>query len=369
MAVHETDETAVPPVKKPGEQSPAEHLHSGQPSSRVTDATPEAAFHAAAASPQLSLVIPVYNEQENIELLYGKILAFFDVCRASWEVIFVDDGSTDKSYDLLKGLATKDGRIKVIKFVRNFGQTAALSAGIDHSEGEIIIPMDADLQNDPADIQRLLDKLSDGFDVVSGWRKDRHDALVDRKIPSWVANKIISVISGVPLHDYGCSLKAYRRDVIKDIRLYGEMHRFVPIYASWQGAKVTEIPVTHHARQFGQSKYGISRTFKVVLDLITVKFMSSYLTKPIYVFGVAGLFSLAGSFAAFVWMVILKYFYATTFIETPLPVLVAMLFLFGVQLILMGLLAEMQMRTYHESQGKRIYIVEKRLNTEKVNEK
>ncbi|HIN65424.1 MAG TPA: glycosyltransferase, partial [Candidatus Obscuribacterales bacterium] len=249
-----------------------------------------------------------------------------------------------------------------VRFVRNFGQTAALSAGIDHAKGSIIIPMDADLQNDPADIDRLIEKLEEGYDCVSGWRKNRKDGLMLRLIPSWTANKIISVISGVPLHDYGCSLKAYRREVLEGVRLYGEMHRFVPIYATWMGAKVTEIPVNHYARQFGQSKYGINRTIKVVLDLITIKFMSSYLTKPIYIFGSAGLWSLVACAAAFVWMVVLKYGYGTSFIETPLPVIVSMFFMVGIQLILMGLLAEILVRTYHESQDKRVYTVKKKVN-------
>ncbi|HMY04223.1 MAG TPA: glycosyltransferase, partial [Candidatus Obscuribacter sp.] len=241
---------------------------------------------------------------------------------------------------------------------------AALAAGIDHARGDVIIPMDADLQNDPADVRRLLDKLDEGYDVVSGWRKERKDELFLRLIPSWTANRIISLISGVRLHDYGCSLKAYRKEVIKDVRLYGEMHRFVPIYATWQGAKVSEIPVNHQARQYGQSKYGISRTFKVVLDLMTVKFMSTYFTKPIYLFGTAGLWSMVLSFMAFAWMVTLKFFYHTSFIETPLPVLVAMFFMVGMQLILMGLQSEILMRTYHESQGKRIYIVKSSINVE-----
>jgi glycosyltransferase involved in cell wall biosynthesis len=315
------------------------------------------------AKPDLSIVIPVFNEEENVEMLYEKLLVALSELGQSWEVVFIDDGSTDNSFDELEKLSLQDDRIKVIRFVRNFGQTAALSAGIDHSLGRIIIPMDADLQNDPADIKLLLAKMNEGYDVVSGWRKQRQDELFTRLIPSWCANKIISSISGVRLHDYGCSLKAYRRDVIKNIRLYGEMHRFVPIYASWHGAKVAEIPVNHYARQFGKSKYGLSRTFKVVLDLITVKFMSSYFTKPIYVFGTAGICSIGISLAGFAWMIILKYFYDTTFIETPLPVLVAMCFMVGIQFILMGLLAEILMRTYHESQGKRIYAVETRLNT------
>jgi glycosyltransferase involved in cell wall biosynthesis len=306
----------------------------------------------------ISIVIPVFNEEDNILRLYEKLLTCLAAITWTWEVIFIDDGSTDRSYSELCALSNKDKRITVLKFVRNFGQTAALAAGIDHSRGDIIIPMDADLQNDPEDIQRLIDKLNEGYDVVSGWRKDRHDALFSRKVPSWMANKLISLISRVDLHDYGCSLKAYRRKVIKDVRLYGEMHRFVPIYASWQGARVTELPVTHHARTAGKSKYGIGRTLNVVLDLITVKFMSSYLTKPIYLFGLVGIASIGVSFAAFVWAVILKYFYDTTFIETPLPVLCAMFLLVGVQFILMGLLSEMLMRTYHESQGKRIYILD-----------
>lgn len=317
-----------------------------------------------AKKPELSVVIPVYNEEDNIHLLYNKLLDALGQVGRTFEIIFIDDGSQDSSYKKLQEIANCDRRVKVLRFVRNFGQTAGLSAGIDHSTGQIIIPMDADLQNDPKDIIRLLEKMDEGFDVVSGWRKDRKDELFTRLIPSWVANKMISVISEVPLHDYGCSLKAYRREVIKDVRLYGEMHRFVPIYATWNGGRVAEIPVTHHAREHGVSKYGLSRTFKVILDLITVKFMSTYFTKPIYVFGTAGFGSLALSFASFVWMVVLKYWGNTTFIETPLPVLTCMFFMVGLQLILMGLMAEILMRTYHESQGKRIYRIDAKLNVE-----
>jgi glycosyltransferase involved in cell wall biosynthesis len=344
------------------------------PANNVADANPTLRGETAAtinfepvsnedSQPELSVVIPVLNEEDNIHPLYDKLLMAMDKVGRTFELIFIDDGSRDASFAHLTGLAARDPRVKVVKFVRNFGQTAALSAGIDHSTGKIIIPMDADLQNDPVDITRLLEKMDEGFDVVSGWRKERQDELWTRLIPSWTANKIISVISQVPLHDYGCSLKAYRREVIKDVRLYGEMHRFVPIYATWLGAKVAEIPVTHHARQFGQSKYGLSRTFKVVLDLITVKFMSTYFTKPIYVFGTAGFLMLGLSTAAFVWMLALKYvFHTHTFIETPLPVLTAMFLIVGIQFILMGLLAEILMRTYHESQDKRIYVVDKKLN-------
>lgn len=316
------------------------------------------------STPELSILIPVYNEEDSLPRLYEKLVQAIDPLGKTWEVIIVDDGSRDKSFEILQEMANKDRRWRVVRFVRNFGQTAALAAGIDYAQGEIIIPMDADLQNDPVDIERLLKKLDEGYDVVSGWRKDRKDEFFTRLLPSWTANKMISVISGVPLHDYGCSLKAYRREVIKDVKLYGEMHRFVPIYATWLGARVSEIPVSHHARSFGQSKYGLSRTFKVVLDLITVKFLESYATKPIHVFGMIGLFCFLVSFVGFAFMLILKFFYDTTFIQTPLPVLVAMFFMLGVQFICMGLLAEIMVRTYHEAQGKQIYKVKTVLNPE-----
>lgn len=303
----------------------------------------------------LSIIIPVCNEEDTLIELYNQLIDALKKIGCTWELVFVDDGSTDRSYEIIKDLWLKDSTVRVIKFARNYGKTPALSAGHDYSRGKIIIHIDADLQNDPKDLCRLLDKLNEGYDVVSGWRKKRHDELFLRLIPSWIANRLISRMTGVKLSDYGCCLKAYRREAIADVRLYGEMHRFVPIYASWLGAKVVEIPVIHHPRRFGKSKYGISRTFKVLLDLITVTFMSNYLTKPIYVFGSAGLLSLLGSFAAFTWMVILRFCYATHFIDTPLPVLVTMLFAVGVQLILMGLLAELLIRTYHESQGKRTY--------------
>lgn len=311
----------------------------------------------SANAPHISVLIPVYNEQDSLDHLYEKVVGAIEPLDKSFEVILVDDGSTDASAEVLKKLAARDKRIKVLYFVRNFGQTAALAAGIDYALGDIIIPMDADLQNDPADVARLLNKLDEGFDVVSGWRKNRQDEFFTRLLPSWIANKLISVISGVPLHDYGCSLKAYRREVIKDVKLYGEMHRFVPIYASWMGAKVAEIPVNHHARQFGKSKYGLSRTLKVVLDLITIKFLSSYATKPLHIFGFIGLCCFVMSVLGFGWMVYLKFFFEehTSFIQTPLPVLVAMCFMLGVQFILMGLLGEIIVRTYHESQAKPIY--------------
>ncbi|MEQ1605132.1 MAG: glycosyltransferase family 2 protein [Pyrinomonadaceae bacterium] len=312
-------------------------------------------------APELSLFLPVLDEEENLRPMHAKIQSALDALGKTAEVIYVDDGSTDKSLEILKELAASDDRVRVISLRRNYGQTAAMSAGIDAAKGEILIPMDADLQNDPADIRRLLDKLDEGYDVVSGWRKNRQDKLISRKIPSQIANRIISWIGGVPLHDYGCSLKAYRRDVIQDVRLYGEMHRFIPIYASWAGARVAEIPVNHHARTMGKSKYGISRTIKVVFDLITIKFMAEYHTKPLYVFGAFGMLAFFISMIAGVWALFLKIFYATSFILTPLPIITVVMLAISVQFFLMGLLAELLVRTYHESQDKAIYAVRERV--------
>lgn len=308
-------------------------------------------------APELSLFLPVLDEEENLRPMHAKIQEALESLGKTAEVIYVDDGSTDKSLQILKELAAEDSRVRVISLRRNYGQTAAMSAGIDAAQGDILIPMDADLQNDPKDIARLLDKLNEGYDVVSGWRKNRKDKLVMRKIPSWIANSIISKIGGVPLHDYGCSLKAYRRDVIQDVKLYGEMHRFIPIYASWAGARVTEIPVDHHARTMGKSKYGISRTMKVVFDLITIKFMASYQTKPIYVFGMFGMLAFLLSIIAGIWALFLKLFEGKSFISTPLPIVTVVMLAISVQFFLMGLLAELLVRTYHESQDKRIYAV------------
>ena len=312
------------------------------------------------SAPELSLFLPVLDEDENLRPMHARIQSALDTLGKTAEVIYVDDGSTDKSLAILKELAEADDRVRVISLRRNYGQTAAMSAGIDAAKGEILIPMDADLQNDPADIKRLLDKLDEGYDVVSGWRKNRQDKLISRKIPSQIANRIISWIGGVPLHDYGCSLKAYRRDVIQDVKLYGEMHRFIPIYASWAGARVAEIPVDHHARTMGKSKYGISRTVKVVFDLMTIKFMASYGTKPIYVFGTFGMLAFFLSMIAGVWSIVLK-FYGTSFILTPLPVIAIVMLAISMQFFLMGLLAELLVRTYHESQNKAIYAVRERI--------
>jgi len=312
-------------------------------------------------NPELSLFLPVLDEEENLRPMHAKIQSALDALGKTAEVIYVDDGSTDKSLSILKDIAASDDRVRVISLRRNYGQTAAMSAGIDAAKGEILIPMDADLQNDPADISRLLDKLNEGYDVVSGWRKNRQDKLISRKIPSQIANRIISWIGGVPLHDYGCSLKAYRREVIQDVRLYGEMHRFIPIYASWAGARVAEIPVDHHARTMGKSKYGISRTIKVVFDLITIKFMAEYHTKPLYVFGAFGMLAFFIAMIAGVWAVVLKLWQGVSFILTPLPIITVVMLAIAVQFFLMGLLAELLVRTYHESQDKAIYAVRERI--------
>ena len=314
-----------------------------------------------APSPEISLFLPVLNEAPNLRPLHEKIQEALKTLGKTAEIIYVDDGSTDGSLEILRHIANHDECVKIISFRRNYGQTAAMSAGIDAAKGEILIPMDADLQNDPADIARLIEKLNEGYDVVSGWRKNRKDTLITRKIPSQIANSLISWIGGVPLHDYGCSLKAYRHDVLQDIRLYGEMHRFIPIYASWAGARVAEIEVEHHRRTAGKSKYGLSRTFKVLLDLMTIKFMASYQTKPIYVFGMFGLIAFAISFLAGSYAVWLKLRHDADFVQTPLPILCIVMFAISTQFFLMGLLAEMLVRTYHESQNKSIYAVRERI--------
>jgi glycosyltransferase involved in cell wall biosynthesis len=314
-----------------------------------------------AEAPEVSIFLPVYNEEPNLMPLHAKLDEALKVLDRSAEIVYVDDGSTDGSLKILREIAGLDPRVRVVALRRNYGQTAAMAAGIDAASGKVLIPMDADLQNDPADIVRLLNKLDEGYDVVSGWRKNRKDKMVTRKIPSMMANRLISWIGGVPLHDYGCSLKAYRRESLQDVRLYGEMHRFIPIYASWAGARVTEIPVKHHARTMGKSKYGLSRTLKVVFDLMTIKFLASYQTKPIYVFGSFGMFAFAISLLAGLYAVFLKIMHEADFVQTPLPILTIVMFAVGVQFMLMGLLAEMLVRTYHESQAKAIYAVRERL--------
>ncbi|MBL4731316.1 MAG: glycosyltransferase family 2 protein [Rhizobiaceae bacterium] len=314
--------------------------------------------------PDISITIPIYNEVENLDRLESQLFAVIDLMQESVEVIAVNDGSTDGSKIKLEKICKRRKTFKVVNFHRNSGQTAALMAGIDHSQGDIIVALDADLQNDPKDIPSLLQKLDEGYDVVSGWRKKRKDAAIRRNLVSRIANRLISKISGVHLHDYGCTLKAYRRDVIIGFRLYGEMHRFIPIYATWMGARVTEIPVTHHARQFGQSKYGLSRVYRVLLDLIVIKFLERYLTKPIYLFGGIGALSIAISIMLFAYAVYLKLFQGVSFILTPLPILCTFTFLIGVISILMGLLAEILTRVYFETGNKLAYSVASKHNIE-----
>ena len=308
----------------------------------------------------LSVVVPVFNEADNIGELYRRLAP---VLGDTAEMIFVDDGSEDRTYERIAEAIADDPRARVIRLRRNFGQTAALSAGIDHARGNVIVPMDGDLQNDPRDIPMLLEKLDEGYDVVSGWRVDRKDPW-HRRFPSQIANWLISLVSGVHLHDYGCSLKAYRRDVLENVRLYGEMHRFVPIYATWQGARVTELPVRHNARTRGHSNYGVERTLKVVLDLIVVKFLTSYATKPIHVFGGFGLLSLFFAIVVGVITLYLKLAGIRDFVSTPLPLLVVLLLLVACLSVLLGLVAELTVRTYYESQGKTTYAIRDYLGEE-----
>lgn len=303
----------------------------------------------------LSILIPLFNEEGNLSLLYEKLVTALKKVERPYEVIFVDDGSSDGTLEILLDLRERNPNVKIISFSRNFGQTAALSAGIDFAKGDILIPMDGDLQNDPEDILPLLQKIEEGYDVVSGWRKDRKDPFLKRRLPSLIANKLISWIGGVHLHDYGCTLKAYRRDILKNIRLYGEMHRFIPIYAQWIEARVSEIPVRHFQRGSGASKYGMSRVFKVILDLMVVKFLLSYSQKPIYVFGGMGLLMILSGFCSGGYAVYLKIFKRVSFILTPLPLLCVLLLMLGFLSILMGFLAEILTRTYYESQGKSTY--------------
>lgn len=314
----------------------------------------------------LSLVIPVYNEEESLSLLFDAIHDALDDCGKSWEAVLVDDGSQDKSLEVLETLAQKDpDHMRVVAFRRNFGQTAAIAAGIDHAQGEVIVLLDADLQNDPADIPMMLEKLDEGYDVVSGWRIKRKDTFITRTLPSRIANGLISYATGVELHDYGCTLKAYRREVITGFRLYGEMHRFIPVFAHSVGAKIIEVPVNHHPRRFGQAKYGLERTLKVLLDLFTVKFLLDYSAKPIYLFGGTGFGIIAISTTLFLFLAIRRIFFSISVLGSPLFQISAMFFILGFQSILMGLIAELQVRTYHESQRKPTYTIRKTINLKK----
>jgi len=324
----------------------------------MDDPTPDDAI-------DLSVLVPVYNEVDNVAPLHAELDAVLRGSGLRYELIFVDDGSTDGTAARLSAVQDADPTHVLVAFLkRNCGQTAALSAALDLARGVVLVPMDGDRQNDPADIPRLLEQIAQGYDVVSGWRRDRQDTLLTRKIPSRIANRLVARISGVALHDFGCTMKAYRRKVLEGVRLYGEMHRFIPIFASWQGAKVTEMVVHHRPRTAGRTKYGLGRTFNVVLDLILIRFFHKYAQRPIHLFGRVGLWSIFLSFLVFGTMLYLKYgHHALTgypnkpFVETPLPLVTVILFLMGVQSILMGVLAEMVMRTYYESQHKTTYLL------------
>jgi glycosyltransferase involved in cell wall biosynthesis len=310
----------------------------------------------------LSIVVPIYNEEGNIPELHAGISAALAGFPLEYEVILVDDGSIDNSFPILMKIAREDLRIKVIRLRRNFGQTAAMAAGFDAATGRVLVPMDGDMQNDPADIPKLMEKIQEGYDVVSGWRKDRMDAFLNRKLPSVIANYIISLMTGIKLHDYGCTLKAYRREIIEGINLYGEMHRFVPALASQVGARMTEIPVNHRHRLHGKSKYGISRTMRVMLDLLTVKFLLAYSTKPIQLFGKWGIYTLLAAFLSGGATLYMKFFEHTSMNRNPLLILTAFLLFMGIQFIVLGLLGELNARTYYEAQGKPIYVVRETIN-------
>ncbi len=308
-------------------------------------------------TPYLSIVIPVYNERENVPLLVKNLLSALDRIEKPSEIIFVDDGSMDGTGEVLREMSSQHPRVTAILLRRNFGQTAALSAGIDHARGEVIVVMDGDLQNDPQDIPLLLEKLSEGYDVVSGWRRERQDAFFTRILPSKIANALISRVTGVSLHDYGCSLKAYRADVIKETRLYGDLHRFIPTLASITGARIAEVPVTHHPRHSGKSKYTLNRVFRVLMDLIIVSFLKSFAQRPFHIFGWTGILLLVVGGIIDGYLAFLKIFTGASLANRPLLLLGTLLILAGLQITSIGILAELQIRTYHESQGRPIYSI------------
>jgi glycosyltransferase involved in cell wall biosynthesis len=303
----------------------------------------------------VSIILPVFNEEESLPVLHKQIVAVMNDLTYDYEIIYVDDGSADRSAEVIAGLVQQDGVAKGVKLRRNFGQSAATAAGIDQAEGQIIVMMDSDLQNDPRDIPKLIERIEGGADIVSGWRKHRKDNVIFRNFPSWVANKLIRKIGGLDIHDLGCSLKAYRKEIIKEVHLYGESHRFIAIYANMIGGKVEEVEVSHHQRQYGSSKYGLSRVYKVLLDLITLKYMLSYATKPIYFFGKIALSVGFLGLVSFVSLLVHKYVYGVFFIRSPFLLLTSMIFLVAFQTLIMGLIAELLMRIYHESQKKPVY--------------
>ncbi|MFH1730882.1 MAG: glycosyltransferase family 2 protein [Planctomycetota bacterium] len=308
-----------------------------------------------------SIVVPLMDEEESIDQLHAEITETMSKLGHSYEVIYVDDGSTDTTFEKLEAIQSEDEHVCAIQFRRNFGQTAAMAAGFDHARGEVIVPMDGDLQNDPADIPRLLEKLDEGYDIVSGWRKNRKDKTFTRKIPSKMANWLIGVVTGVKIHDYGCSLKAYRADVVKHIKLYGEMHRFIPAIASWHGASIAELAVNHRPRVHGVTKYGLIRTLKVVLDLITVKFLGGYGTKPIYFFGAMAMVLFAGASVSGAFVAVRKLIDGASMVRNPMLLLTVLLLVLSAMCIMLGLLAELMVRTYHESQNKPVYVIRRKL--------
>ncbi|MBL7060625.1 MAG: glycosyltransferase family 2 protein [Actinobacteria bacterium] len=305
----------------------------------------------------LSIVIPIYNEKESIGGLYEKLNKALSRMNLKYEVLLIDDGSVDGTFNELLKVHRKNKLFKIIRFRKNFGQTSAISAGFSYAEGEVVITLDADLQNDPQDIPVLLEKLNEGYDIVSGWRKNRKDKAVTRRFPSIIANKIISKLTGVHLHDYGCTLKVYKKEVVKNINLYGEMHRYIPAIASWMGVKVAEVPVMHHSRRHGKSKYGVSRTIKVILDIITLKFLLSYSQSPIQMFGLLGLFSGMIGFIMTAYLIIMRLFFNQPLADRPLFILSIFMIFIGVQLITIGLLAEVLIRVYHKVQDRSTYVI------------
>jgi glycosyltransferase involved in cell wall biosynthesis len=324
--------------------------------------TAEAPTPSAYTKPYVSIVVPIYNEEESIPALYERLTEELGNLHIAYEIIAVDDGSTDRGFELLRELTARDGRLRVVRFRRNFGQTAAFSAGFDRARGEVVVTIDADLQNDPADIGKLIEKIREGYDVVSGWRARRKDPFFSRRLPSIIANSLISRATDVNLHDYGCSLKAYRTEILRGIRLYGELHRFIPAIASWQGTAVAELPVNHSARRFGKSKYGISRTLRVLLDLFTVRFLLSYGTRPMQMFGFAGLLSM------FIGMIITGYLGFLRMVDgeaisgRPLLLLGVLMIVLGMQFISLGLIGELVIRVYYESQQRPIYAVREEID-------
>ncbi|HSJ57307.1 MAG TPA: glycosyltransferase family 2 protein [Anaerolineae bacterium] len=305
----------------------------------------------------LSVVVPVLNEEESLPHLHRQLDDALSASGYDYEIIIVDDGSTDRSFEVMCALQEADPRLRVVRFRRNYGQTAAFSAGFDRARGDVVVTIDADLQNDPGDITTLMSKMAEGYDVVSGWRVDRQDRFLDRRLPSILANRLIGWTTGVRIHDYGCSLKAYRRDVLADVQLYGDLHRFIPALAHAAGARVTEIPVSHHPRRFGKAKYGLSRTVRVILDILAVRFLMSFATRPIHIFGLLGLLSFFAGTLTLGYLAVVRLIFQQAIADRPLTLFGILLTMLGVQLVTSGLLAELVTRTYYESQGKRIYTV------------